>query len=70
MDEMVIRSEKIGNCRLTMIDVSPNRESGIFQFIIRDDRGDGEVVESVCYEEIIANRIFNNIRRMIEYGKA
>lgn len=70
MDEMVIRSKKIGKRKLTLLDVSPNRVYGILQFIIRDDRGDGVVFESVCYEEIIANRIFNNMIRMAEHGQA
>lgn len=70
MDGNVIRSKKIGTRKLTLLDVSPNRVGGILQFIIRDDRGDDVVFESICYEEIIANRVFNNLIRMAEHGQA
>lgn len=70
MDKNAIRSKKIGTRRLTLLDVSPNRVGGILQFIIRDDRGDGGVFESICYEENIANRVFDNMVRMVEHGKA
>lgn len=70
MDGTVIRSKKVGTRKLTLLDVSPNRVDGILQFIIRDDRGDDVVFESICYEEIIANRVFNNVVRMAEHGKA